>query len=267
MFNPNRVNIHELTIDEPEKQSELPFDPERDITEEDWQGMEKKLEEYRQPTKWNCFAEQAMAMKILDPAKDLKLDQAAWQGMIDSLKSSELKLNFIGEFSTQAMQMKILDPTYDLNLDQAAWQKMRNWLEKFRQADWREFTSQAMAMKILDPTMDLKLDQAAWQGMRDDLEECRQDDYFSSFYYQAMRMKILDPKIDLNLNQGIWQKMIDELQESKQINSAYSFSIRAMQMKILAAEKVEVTDKGLEITMPTPKFISGVSPLPETKQF
>lgn len=38
-------------------------------------------------------------------------------------------------------------------------------------------------------------------------------------------------------------------------------------MKILAAEKVVVTDKGLEIIMPVPKFKSDFTPLPETKKF
>ena len=42
-FNPDRINIHELAIEEPEKQPEPHFDVERDITPEDWQGMRDML--------------------------------------------------------------------------------------------------------------------------------------------------------------------------------------------------------------------------------
>ena len=35
-FNPDNLNIHELAIEEPEKESEVFFDPEKDITPEDW---------------------------------------------------------------------------------------------------------------------------------------------------------------------------------------------------------------------------------------
>ncbi|KKP33209.1 MAG: hypothetical protein A2360_04850 [Candidatus Staskawiczbacteria bacterium RIFOXYB1_FULL_32_11] len=40
-FNPDNLNIHELAIEEPEKQVELPFDPERDITDRDRENWRK----------------------------------------------------------------------------------------------------------------------------------------------------------------------------------------------------------------------------------
>ena len=38
-FNPDKVTIKDLAVEEPEKESGLPFDVERDITEADWENM------------------------------------------------------------------------------------------------------------------------------------------------------------------------------------------------------------------------------------
>ena len=72
----------------------------------------------------------------------------------------------------------------------------------------------------------------------------------SYFIGQAANMKILDPQINPNLN---WQEIRNELKEDRKRGfggeAGYEFSKNAMAMKVLAAEKVEITDKGLEITM------------------
>lgn len=45
-----------------------PPDKSPDLNQEDWDGMRKKIDEYREKSHWSAFAEQAMAMKILaDP--------------------------------------------------------------------------------------------------------------------------------------------------------------------------------------------------------
>ena len=45
-FNPDKVTIKDLTVEKPEKGSELSFDPERDITGEDWKKINKRRERY-----------------------------------------------------------------------------------------------------------------------------------------------------------------------------------------------------------------------------
>ena len=85
MSNPERINIHELTIEEPEKQGELHFDVERDIFEEDWKQMKKQLKEFARGKFWADFAHRTMQMKILNPGLKLGLDQQAWQGARDRL--------------------------------------------------------------------------------------------------------------------------------------------------------------------------------------
>ena len=69
------------------------FDPEKEITKEDWQGMKDKLERFRKDAlipesyhgtwnnSWSEFSRQAMGMKILDPGADSNIDKRAWDGM------------------------------------------------------------------------------------------------------------------------------------------------------------------------------------------
>ena len=266
MFKPDRINIHELTIEEPEKQSELPFDPERDITKQDWEVMRLCLEHSRKNNTWSDFSAYAARMKILDPTQDLNLDQTAWQGMEDEFKKQSFNPQ---RLTSNAADMKVLDPKRDLNLDQTAWTKMRRELENWRSKnDWGMFSWQASNMKIIDPKINLKLDQAAWQGMEKQLEEYRRSNNWTSFFLQASRMKILDPKIDLKLDQTAWQGARDELEVDRRQFMMQGFDSLAKCMKILVAERVDVTDQGLEITMPKrEKPLTSVPPIPETKQF
>ena len=266
-FNPNRINIHELTIEEPEKPSELPFDPERDITEEDWEKMSNWLEDFRgQYRDWDVFSRYAMEMKILGQTKNLNLDQTAWQGMKDRLENLR-EIPRWGDFFSLATGMKILDQRQNLNLDQAAWQGMQNEIKGWNDIWKRQHLSlRAMDIKILYPAKELGLNQANWQTMRDGLEEARNNNW-RDFSHQAAAIKVLDPKADLGLDEAVWQDMRDELEACRKNGGWGFFCSLVMDMKILAADEVKVTENGLEITMRKPKLTSGVPPMPETKKF
>ena len=41
-FNPDNINIHDLTIEEPEKEQVFPFDLDVDISESDWKEIKKE---------------------------------------------------------------------------------------------------------------------------------------------------------------------------------------------------------------------------------
>jgi hypothetical protein len=94
-----------------------------------------------------------------------------------------------------------------------------------------------------------------------------------SFAQNFVSMKILFPEknIGSKLDAGAWKGMRDELENIRNSSDSEKWerlSSLAMNMKILAAEKVEVTDKGLEITMPEKREgLESAPALPETKQF
>ena len=127
-FNPENINIHDLTIEDANEVSkvELPFDIEKDVTEEDWIAIQQKLEECRKNNQWERFSYLAKSVKVTDPLIDLNLDQTTQEGM-----------------------EKDLEP----------------WLERFKssavpyQADttWRHFFPMAMNMKILNTSIPRRL--------------------------------------------------------------------------------------------------------------
>ena len=273
-FNPDRINIHELTIEEPERRAEVFFDAEKDITKEDWKGMEGKLEEYRRENKWDKFSQQAMRMKILDPNQDLNIDLIARNGIREILEEDRKSCVWNG-FASQATEMKMLGIDQELNIDQVALQGTREMMEGHRQRmgrdrGWDSFSWMAMNLKIIDPTQDLNLDQVAWHGMRDTLEKDRQQKSWADFSWGAVKIKILDPNQDLNLDQEAWQGMRDYLEKQRENGDKWgNLSWQLANMKILVAEKVEVTENGIELTMPKKRESLGsdAPPIPEIKKF
>ena len=90
MFRPNperRINIKHLTVEAP-KERDMTFDLARDITEEDWKGMKQELERLIQ----RGTAEQALylakEMKILNPALELGIGEAAWAYIEQDIRSA-----------------------------------------------------------------------------------------------------------------------------------------------------------------------------------
>lgn len=270
-----RINIHELTVDEPERQSELLFDPERDLTKEDWQMIKDDLEKSRRVEDWASFLSTAVHIKILNPQFDLGIDQKAWEGMRNMLNAWKENATFENRwevFLSRSADMKILDPTLDLNLDQADWQRIRDILKKT--VIWDIFSRRAVEVRLLDHDYDLNLDQNDWRDIQDTLKKYRRDKNWGYFCSHAANVKILDSKIDLGLDKEAWQGMRDKLEwyreRCKNGNESLGvFSDHAREMKILAAEEVKVTDKGLEINMRKDKkdTLSDVLPMPEAKQF
>lgn len=66
-FNPDKINIYELTIEEPEKESGAPFNAERDITQEQWEKINEYFGNYR-PESMNkkIFTRMARDLSILN---------------------------------------------------------------------------------------------------------------------------------------------------------------------------------------------------------
>jgi len=290
-FNPDKINIHDLAIEEPENAPET-FDAEKVVTPEIWEQMMAAMECYREePASWIDFAGQAAAMKIICPERDVVVDDVAWQKMKREMEKYRLDLaEELPHFYGLAMHMKILDPErskQDVNPDVlgAAIDQVLNLKYKQYREDeeWDNFSSIAMAMKILNPKIDLNIDEETWQGMKSQLELYRsdvkidqpdEDGAFMYFSQLAMKMKIICPQRadELNLDQDTWARLRDELEEWRpdvggNPSNWQEFTLECMRQKILAAEKVEVTDNGLEITMPEKKFGSEAPSLPETKQF
>lgn len=288
-----------------ERSSEMresqPFDPEKEITDEDWKNMAAELKKLRGFLgDLKAFAKQAMAMKILNPDEDFDLDKrsllglgrSTWGSLMTDMKeeikntkesieenkkAGEKGMGYWEFFAEEAMAMKIIEPSRDLKLDSTVEQGMKDQLQKIDvqiQAD--EFANLVMAIKILHPSIDLGKDlklydqgeyvehfigsgghymKSKWSYMLEELKYRRENSNISpdnQLYFPsiAMSMKILGASDrDLNLSVDAWKFMREQLEAYRKKGDWWNFTQQAMAMKILASEKVEVTDKGLEVIM------------------
>ena len=301
-FNPENINIHDLTIEEPEEKQEAVFDPERDITKEDWQKMKEKLERLRDSGHWSLFAKTAAEMKTLDPSLDIPLDEKTWEGIEDDLRDTredvfekkEPDMAPYWGFFIRAMRIKTLDPSRDIypELNKIELKESKKELKELgRSGTAIAFGRLAIPIKALGAKVDISQYEAPWHRMLEELNYYRkskigygsQDFIQQDFIELATYMKILHPEKvhELMIGEDEWEKMktlLEKIRTVKENNQGLppprkearmTFSELAMAMKILAAEEVKITESGLKITMPEKKedLENKILPLPERRDF
>lgn len=262
-FNPERLNIRDLTIEEPETKSELPFDVERDINEEDYQELNKKLEEYRGKNDYHSLSYFAMEMKILKP--DTVIDKKDWRGAQDGLAINPNVSTFPG----WRVAMKILNPDYGkkIPISDNYWDAMNRKLDEERKAQgshWKEFSRYAMNMKILNPEM-IKINEDDWKGMEEELKWYNEKSMVDFYSQHAMSMKVLDPRHihSEDLNWVDMKKFLSRLRKGK---NYHDFARQFLAMKILASDEVKIKEDNLELIMPERLSIAE-TPIPEKRDF
>jgi len=262
-YNPDRINIHELTVEEPERKPELLFDPGKDILEEDWKKMEKELENNKYRA-W-LFPMQAVAMKVLNPNYVLSLDPNIWKNMEDELREykerKDNRLNNTTSIAKLAMYMKIIDPSREGDLDQKSWDRVEKLLKPNKDGLHWSWLPVAAAAKVVNPSRNVGVYSDSINELRD-----QRGDGFAEY---AMYLKIFDPGYPLGLDQIDWEKMRNRLNKYRKEQTIREYMEQAMIMTILAAGEVTVPPGGgLEVVMKKDNsFDVKPSPLPEAKQF
>lgn len=94
IMSPNRINIKDLVIEEPQKGSVLNFDPEWDISAKYWNGIFNYLEWAKERKNWAEYLELARHVALLSPQRinQLTIDQETSDEMADRLKE-EMKIS------------------------------------------------------------------------------------------------------------------------------------------------------------------------------
>lgn len=258
------------------EQEKLPFDPKRDITQEDWTEIKWYLEECKDENKWLAFFECIMATKIIDPSYDLGLGNIDLQKIGERMFKQMQKIKDYSGILRLAGALKILDLPYNIVFSDWDWQKICDDPDTFRRMEfWDDFSKSLMKIKIFDPSHELGLTGQDWQKMRNNLREDQKNNEYNNFISCAMAMKILDPSIDLQLTEKDWlemKKVLEECREvyrsDEQFSDGSKFLFCAMAMKILTAKKVELTKDCLKITMEDDKpQIKTSLPLPKKLEF
>lgn len=274
-FNPERVNIKDLTIEEPEKSQELTFDPEKEITKEDWKMMKKELDKERELGNWARFLSVVRCMKILNPNYDFIIDKDTREGIYKELESYRKKSEWV-IVTEMAMNMKMLDPTVTLNLDEFTQERMQKDAFKEHNKVWTDYIDQLMALKVFDQKLEVHLGTEGLEKMDLNLNVSKAKEQWEEFAELAAAEKVINMSLNVEVSPTEWQNMkniLENYREKHREKGEFyekAFTNMASWMKILAAEKVEVTNDGLEITMPKkvksePK--SEPLPFPEKRNF
>lgn len=277
-------NIRDIRIDARKEKETFEFDPELEITDLEWRERKSDLKADRRARHWWDFSAGAVILKILFPKRvsELNLNDSVWQNLKIELEKCREEALGIGEvqvawqdFMVMASRMKILFPERAAELEIGDEEKrgMEKSLKKHcQQRQWLQFLRRAVDMKILFParTSQSIVSDNEWRELIGELEQERLKDEWLSYSWFAGKMKILFPEraSKLKINTFALQKLKFEFESYRNANISGLFQ-RAFWLKILAAHKVEVTEKGLEITMrdPAENFREEREPMPVRLSF
>ena len=291
MSNPERINIKDLTLEEPEKKKEsgLSFDPERDITEEDWDRMKHEFDKIQEKIQGHIhtvpdlygFSVLGYSMKILFTDR---LPEGNINDFMGEIFAADLKYEpdtgmYSDEFLSFLMHMAILSP-----------QKLRDEMAKYnmgkftisslearlidgRRNDWHKFSRYAIMVKIIFPKEETGVDfsQEDWRGMKDWLDQNQKMSDLRTVVKHLVAMKILFPDRfhEIDVEAIIWKSFDKRLTKERVVYMLPAFAELAAYLKLLAAEEIKITDQGLEVIMQKekPEFKKETPPMPQTRKF
>ena len=237
------------------------FDEKNDITEDDWKEMKNELEKEKLDTTED-FLSYAFALKILDPnikinisetnvVEDVKQLVETFPPLPESYENeNSLPLPRYDEYENLYLAVaaiKVINPALKPDTNNI-WNWAIKSLEKLETTknmqEVQTLTSLAFYMKIIDPSLDLDgiIGDAGWENIKESFYESKNLNF-------AGKIKVLNPEINLTLNESDWQSMKKSLSEAradKNYGAINGFSQLAVVMKILSAEKIVITENGLE---------------------
>jgi hypothetical protein len=247
-----KINIKELALNEPGKRPVLPFDPERDVRDIDWQNWVADLKSLTEGGKPTNGREMAMYMTILFPnrKKDLNLPT------IDS---------FLVDTPPQLIsEIRVLFPDQYELVTKKHVEPFENFINRVKDF---ETTSIIWDAFILYPERWEEIQEIPNLIERVRVREIimKNQEFWHEFAIFKLNERLLDP-YGAEIDNDDWKEMKNYHEEH--IND-FTAPDLAARMKLLSAEKIEMTDKGLVITMPGQKnvFENKGRELPERRKF
>jgi len=268
----NGINIKGLSLEVPEKDRKLEFEPDKEFTSQEWQNT---AEEFRNSWKNRKPEDNVVvlswglpALKIFKPdlADPLLTDEVA-RGLFNELAKMSEGRHWVA-FSERAVFLKILFPDRVIISPDS---KARVISAALEEQDTFKAAQLGASLRILFPEdrFPKGLDQR-WQELaRKVSKDLEQVNMYSAVRYLA-NLKIMYPERfkDLSITSGRWQNLVSELHRTKSVNLYCSYASAILDGAIVAAENIRVTDKGLELVLPHREAVSEVSrDLPQTRNF
>jgi hypothetical protein len=257
------LNIKDLVVTEPARKPELPFDPRKDISNDKWGKAKKLLQESKIATRVNTptYGERLSSMYILFPERKDELEVPVFEEM-------KYGPNFIfAEHIKLFYPNLVTEDVIESNNSGYNFQKMKKIIEDHKDDEsyWLSFGGHFIwSSFILYPEKFGEI--KAIPGLAETLQKTastrknRTD--LDGFAEHKLYVKLLDK--DPGLSDEEWKAMLGRFHT----DPSYRIDLGA-RMKMLTADKIEMTDKGLKLTMPDSgsQIKEYVKPVPNIRKF
>jgi hypothetical protein len=267
--NPDNLNIHHFQ-EIPEGRPELPFDVDRDISQETKDEFLREIENNK-VINLIKYASSLVKFKVLWPNVDVPMvpetEIINERNILlkNALRNNaiEIYLSFLCDAKSLGYNLALTeDDRYMIGNNVPAFDKTHNWVQD------------VVEIKLLDPDIyDKEIESTGHtniQELKEIEKHFKSKDRFFLLHHYASSMRLLNPDYKPDLNEEEWDKLKEEFKSLIRTNSETLPILElAWQLKILAAHRVEVNKSGaIEVEMYPPADVSDSTPeLPEQRKF
>ncbi|NQV13475.1 MAG: hypothetical protein HQ530_04220 [Parcubacteria group bacterium] len=278
----DEIRLQDLSLEMPEAKTEFSFDPEKEISEEEWVNMKRKFELHCSMTHTASTVDFAAATAsdlfyVLPNRKDeLHLEERR-EAMIEASKKyvNVDNKNWFNEAWLLSNLVNLFPDHKEEILGERYWENIKNEMDKSaeiakdRPQVWSNVAKLATQLSILYPD---RREELQLENLQDTMLRLYKSNCAGN-WKEALEMAeyyctlFPDHKADLNLEQKM-PRMKELYKLAVEKNSWLQATSTAYSLTVLSAEKVEITDRGLQLTMPVKKesFQQATPPRPERKE-
>lgn len=276
----SKVNIKDLAISKSRTPSFVALDWEKEAPKDFLQGVFEDMDTYRQdrsPFSLSLAMHLARMVKILDPSipSGNYFYESDWDRLKKIMEEDKQKGHWDG-VADHAADIKVICPEryQDLGLTDADLENIRQKQSEIAAYHKRlnkngsNFIVIARNVKMILPDFvnPIYQDSYMWQTLVETAElERKKHEWFSFAHWLAdIRLALPERFKEFPLNLQVWEGIKAIIPT---LTTPVDFLRIFTNQKILAAEKILITDKSLEIVMPKVRFDETGPKLPETRKF
>lgn len=256
-----RMNIRRLAIEQPEQQAEFVFDPGKEFTDIEWDAIrDLSHADAERPVIDRC--DWLAKIKILNRERFASLDytDGLWPDIQQSVRSYRARKNFIS-LSEILGDIRELAPERitELNLDDECWRSAKRTTEHdAEQGEWSLFIKHALYLRRAYPDhfSKLALNNEERRGLEEYIEKVRKK-WGGDPPEIMIQLRLLFPHRlhDFKPPVAVLKQQREQFYATKQEGNLELAVIMAWEMKVQLAEKIDYTDHGLELTLPSAKAL------------
>jgi hypothetical protein len=157
-----------------------------------------------------------------------------------------------------------------LVVDEKLWEDLKGVIKSSR-GSWDDFFQELVCAQVLfhDRLTEIQLNEEEWRGIDNFLSMFKEPQGWEIYLRTAGRIKLLFPEraSQLKLTSGDLRNMRKELADLKEQGRLRRLMTASLFTKILQAEKVEISENGMDIVMPEVNLGTPAPQIPAIRKF